>query len=164
MPDLALKIRLAPSLAQIPAAAWNACALPSTAKAIDEDSGHKLSPDLSTRAFPTNPFISHEFLSSLESSLSVGPRTGWQPQYLLVETGDGELIAAAPSYLKSHSRGEYVFDHGWAEAFAQAGGDYYPKLQVSVPFTPATGPRLLVKPGPHAATARTALVKGRCRW
>jgi predicted N-acyltransferase len=160
MPDLALKIRLAPSLAQIPAAAWNACALPSTAKAMDEDSGDNLSPDLSTRAFPSNPFVSHEFLSSLESSLSVGPRTGWQPQYLLIETGDGELIAAAPSYLKSHSRGEYVFDHGWAEAFAQAGGDYYPKLQVSVPFTPATGPRLLVKPGPHAATARAALVKG----
>jgi predicted N-acyltransferase len=157
MPDLDLKIRLTTSLAAIPAAAWNACAFSSAAKVIDEDN---LSPDLSTRAFPDNPFISHEFLSSLEDSVSVGPRTGWQPQYLLVETGDGELIAAAPSYLKGHSRGEYVFDQGWAGAFEHAGGDYYPKLQVSVPFTPATGPRLLVKPGPHAAAARAALVQG----
>jgi predicted N-acyltransferase len=127
---------------------------------MDEDSGDDLSPDLSTRGFLDNPFVSHEFLLSLEASSSVGARTGWQPQYLLVETGDGELIAAAPSYLKGHSRGEYVFDQGWAEAFEHAGGDYYPKLQVSVPFTPATGPRLLVKPGPHAAAAHAALVQG----
>jgi predicted N-acyltransferase len=160
MPDPELKIRLAPTLAALPAAAWNACALSSTAQVIDEDNGDDLSPDLSTRALPTNPFVSHEFLSSLEASASVGPRTGWQPQYLLVENGNGELIAAAPSYLKGHSRGEYVFDQGWAEAFEHAGGDYYPKLQVSVPFTPATGPRLLVKPGPLAEAARAALVQG----
>jgi predicted N-acyltransferase len=160
MPDLDLQIRLAPTLAAIPAAAWNACAFSPTAKVMDEDNGDDLSPDLSTRGFPDNPFVSHEFLLSLEASSSVGARTGWQPQYLLVETGDGELIAAAPSYLKGHSRGEYVFDQGWAEAFEHAGGDYYPKLQVSVPFTPATGPRLLVKPGPHAAAARAALVQG----
>lgn len=160
MPDLDLQIRLAPTLAAIPAAAWNACAFSSAAKVMGEDNGDDLSPDLSTRGFPDNPFVSHEFLLSLEASSSVGARTGWQPQYLLVETGDGELIAAAPSYLKGHSRGEYVFDQGWAEAFEHAGGDYYPKLQVSVPFTPATGPRLLVKPGPHAAAARAALVQG----
>jgi predicted N-acyltransferase len=160
MPDLDLQIRLAPTLAAIPAAAWNACAFSSVAKVMGEDNGDDLSPDLSTRGFPDNPFVSHEFLLSLEASSSVGARTGWQPQYLLVETGDGELIAAAPSYLKGHSRGEYVFDQGWAEAFEHAGGDYYPKLQVSVPFTPATGPRLLVKPGPHAAAARAALVQG----
>jgi predicted N-acyltransferase len=160
MPDPDLKIRLAPSLTAVPAAAWNACALGSTAQVMDEDNGDSLSPDLSTRGFPSNPFISKEFLYSLEESGSVGPRTGWQPQYLLVESGDGELIAATPSYLKGHSRGEYVFDQGWAEAFEHAGGDYYPKLQVSVPFTPATGPRLLVKPGPHAPAARAALVQG----
>jgi predicted N-acyltransferase len=95
----------------------------------------------------------------LEASRSVGPRTGWQPNHLLVETRDGTLIGAAPCYLKSHSRGEYVFDHGWAEAFERAGGDYYPKLQVSVPFTPVTGPRLLARPGPLADVALTALTE-----
>jgi predicted N-acyltransferase len=160
MPDPDLKIRLAASLAAIPAGAWNACAFSSTAKVMDEDKRDDLSPDLSTRGLLDNPFISHDFLSSLEVSSSVGPRTGWQPQYLLVESAAGELLAAAPSYLKGHSRGEYVFDAGWAEAFEHAGGDYYPKLQVSVPFTPVTGPRLLVKPGPLAAAARAALVQG----
>jgi uncharacterized protein len=81
----------------------------------------------------------------LEESQSVGPRTGWQPQHVLARTPDGALIAAAPCYLKSHSRGEYVFDGGWAEAYEHAGGSYYPKLQVAVPFTPATGRRLLVR-------------------
>jgi uncharacterized protein len=89
----------------------------------------------------------------------VGGRTGWQPRHLLVETAAGELIGAAPCYVKSHSRGEYVFDHGWAEAFERAGGDYYPKLQVAVPFTPVTGPRLLTKLGPLAAAARQGLVQ-----
>ena len=93
------------------------------------------------------------FLSALETSKSVGGRTGWQPQHLLVQAADGTLLAAAPCYLKSHSRGEYVFDAGWAEAFARAGGNYYPKLQVAVPFTPAPGRRLLVRPGPHAEEA-----------
>lgn len=160
MPDLELKIRLGTSLADLPADAWNACGFSSTAKVIDEDNGDNLSPKLSTRGLPDNPFISHEFLSSLESSHSVGVRTGWQPNHLVVETAGGELIGAAPCYLKGHSQGEYVFDGGWAEAFEHAGGDYYPKLQVSVPFTPVTGPRLLVKPGPLAAAAREALVKG----
>ena len=160
MPDLELKIRLAPSLATLPAEAWNACGFSFTAKVTDEDNGDDLSPELSTRAFPDNPFVSHEFLSSLESSSSVGPRTGWQPNHLIVETADGELIGAAPCYLKSHSQGEYVFDAGWAEAFEHAGGAYYPKLQVSVPFTPVTGPRLLVKPGPLASAASAALVQG----
>ncbi len=160
MPDLELKIRLAPALAALQADAWNACGFSSTVKAMDEDNEGSLSPQLSTRAYPDNPFVSHEFLSSLESSSSVGARTGWQPNHLVVETADGDLIGAAPCYLKSHSQGEYVFDAGWAEAFEQAGGDYYPKLQVSVPFTPVTGPRLLVKPGPLASAARSALVQG----
>jgi len=93
----------------------------------------------------------------MEASSSVGGRTGWQPRHLLVEGPDGALLGAAPCYLKAHSRGEYVFDHGWAEAFEQAGGDYYPKLQVAVPFTPVTGPRLLARPGPHAEAVRGAL-------
>jgi hypothetical protein len=111
---------------------------------------------LSTRGYVSNPFISHDFLHTLETSKSVGGRTGWQPRHLLVENNDG-LLAAAPCYVKSHSQGEYVFDHGWAEAFERAGGDYYPKLQVAVPFTPVTGPRLLVRPGPLADTARGTL-------
>ena len=89
-----------------------------------------------------DPFLSHAFLSALEDSESVGPGTGWTPAPILVEE-EGRLIAAAPAYLKSHSQGEYVFDHAWADAWERAGGQYYPKLQVSVPFTPVAGPRLL---------------------
>ena len=89
-----------------------------------------------------DPFLSHAFLSSLEDSGSVGPGTGWTPAPILVEDDADHLIAAAPAYLKTHSQGEYVFDHGWAEAW-RAGGQYYPKLQVAVPFTPVPGPRLL---------------------
>ncbi len=90
-----------------------------------------------------NPFVSHDFLSALEDSGSASGQTGWLPQHLLLEENTGTLTGALPCYLKNHSQGEYVFDHGWAEAFARAGGRYYPKLQCSVPFTPATGPRLM---------------------
>ncbi|MEM7067737.1 MAG: GNAT family N-acetyltransferase [Pseudomonadota bacterium] len=93
---------------------------------------------------PFNPFVSHEFLSALESSGSATAETGWLGQHLLLETANGELLGALPCYLKNHSQGEYVFDHGWADAFMRAGGEYYPKFQCSVPFTPATGPRFLV--------------------
>jgi predicted N-acyltransferase len=89
------------------------------------------------------PFISHAFLSALEDSRSVGPGTGWTPAPILVEDEAEHLIAGAPAYLKTHSQGEYVFDHGWAEAWQRAGGEYYPKLQVAVPFTPVPGLRLL---------------------
>jgi predicted N-acyltransferase len=89
-----------------------------------------------------DPFLSHAFLSSLEDSNSVGRGTGWTPAPILVEE-EGRLIAATPAYLKTHSQGEYVFDHGWADAWERAGGQYYPKLQVAVPFTPVPGPRLL---------------------
>ena len=89
--------------------------------------------------------------------MSVGGRTGWQPRHLLAEEAEGSLLGVAPCYVKSHSRGEYVFDHGWAEAFEHAGGDYYPKLQVAVPFTPVTGPRLLARPGALAEAVRGAL-------
>jgi predicted N-acyltransferase len=90
-----------------------------------------------------DPFVSHAFLTALESSGSVGQGTGWTPATILVEDGEDHLVAAAPAYLKSHSQGEYVFDHAWADAFERAGGTYYPKLQIAVPFTPVPGPRLL---------------------
>jgi predicted N-acyltransferase len=90
-----------------------------------------------------HPFVSHAFLAALEDSGSVGPGTGWTPAPVVVEDDGGSLIAAAPAYLKTHSQGEYVFDHGWADAWERAGGNYYPKLQVAVPFTPVPGPRLL---------------------
>jgi predicted N-acyltransferase len=92
-----------------------------------------------------NPFVSHAFLTSLEDSGSVGPGTGWQPAPLVVARDDGTLAAALPAYVKSHSQGEYVFDHSWADAWMRAGGSYYPKLQIAVPFTPATGPRILTR-------------------
>ena len=90
-----------------------------------------------------DPFLSHAFLSSLEDSESVGPGTGWTPAPIIVEDDASRLVAAAPAYLKTHSQGEYVFDHGWADAWERAGGQYYPKLQVAVPFTPVPGRRLL---------------------
>jgi hypothetical protein len=103
-----------------------------------------------------NPFISHAYLSALEESGSAVPKTGWQGRHLLIEA-DGALQAATFGYAKSHSQGEYVFDHGWADAFERAGGRYYPKLQHSVPFTPATGPRLLVRSGTDRQRMMTAL-------
>ncbi len=90
-----------------------------------------------------DPFLSHAFLAALEESGSVGPGTGWSPAPIIIEDQSGTLRAAAPAYLKSHSQGEYVFDHGWADAWERAGGQYYPKLQVAVPFTPVPGSRLL---------------------
>ncbi len=110
-------------------------------------------------ATPYNPFISHAFLSSLEESGSATAKTGWLGQHLLLERSDGRLMGAVPGYLKNHSRGEYVFDQGWADAFERAGGRYYPKLQCSVPFTPATGPRLLTT-GLDAAAFQQVLASG----
>ena len=92
-----------------------------------------------------NPFVSHEFLSLLEESGSVGGRSGWRPLPIVAESADGVLAGALPAYVKQHSQGEYVFDHSWAEALQRAGGDYYPKLQIAAPFTPATGPRVLTR-------------------
>jgi uncharacterized protein len=113
-----------------------------------------------------NPFISHAFLSSLEDSGCVGGRSGWRPDFLRIEHEDGSLAGAVPAYLKSHSQGEYVFDYAWADAFARAGGSYYPKLQISAPFTPVTGPRLLTNSSENpeiiqsfAATAITSAVR-----
>jgi uncharacterized protein len=151
-----LRVEVLSVIRELKAADWDACASPgrvgtadavAPAPEIDQESAY-------------NPFTSHDFLSALEESKSVGGRSGWQAQHVLVKTADGRLLAAAPCYAKSHSRGEYVFDRGWAEAYERAGGSYYPKLQVAVPFTPATGRRLLVRPGPHGAVARQALAAG----
>jgi predicted N-acyltransferase len=133
-------IKVAQGLAAVDAAQWDACANPP--------------------GEPANPFLSHAFLSALEDSGSATRRTGWTPYHLLLEDGCGGLAGCAPMYLKTHSRGEYVFDHGWADAFERAGGSYYPKLQIAVPFTPATGPRLLTKPGPGREAAENHLISG----
>jgi predicted N-acyltransferase len=142
MPDgsAALTLALHTAVADIAATEWDAC------------------------AGPDNPFVSHAFLSALEDSGSAGARTGWLPQHAALRNEAGELIAVAPMYAKSHSYGEYVFDHGWAHALDRAGGDYYPKLQVAVPFSPVPGPRLLCHPGRglSASVLGTALVQA-CR-
>lgn len=162
MTDVDLRIRITQSLTDVPAPAWNICAqrvenalkVKNEAQSTAEDN---FAPQLLTRGNVDNPFVSHEFLSALEESASVGGRTGWQPSHLLAENATGDLLGAAPCYVKTHSRGEYVFDHSWAEAFERAGGDYYPKLQVAVPFTPVTGPRLLARPGSQMNAVRGAL-------
>jgi predicted N-acyltransferase len=133
-------VRIASRIGDVPAADWDACAA-----------------SLATRL--DNPFISHAFLRALEHSGSATRRTGWLPQHLLLEGDKGELSGCMPCYLKSHSQGEYVFDHGWADAYMRAGGSYYPKLQASVPFTPVTGKRLLVRPGADAAKREAILMQ-----
>lgn len=155
-----LRLRVVNSIGEVAADAWEACANPASATA--GNGAGKLCPagdevQKSGLTVPYNPFISHAFLSALELSQSVRARTGWQPMHLIAEDAHGAVVGAVACYVKSHSRGEYVFDHGWAEAYARAGGSYYPKLQVSVPFTPATGRRLLVRPGPYAEPVRAHL-------
>lgn len=152
-----LTVRVATSLKAVPAGAWNACANPhALLDAVSVLGSARPGPAIDR----DNPFVSHEFLTSLEESRCTGGRSGWSPAYLVVEDGARQILAAAPSFLKSHSQGEYVFDHGWADAYERAGGRYYPKLQVAAPFTPATGPRLLVADGPRAEEARAALIAG----
>ncbi|WP_320200038.1 GNAT family N-acetyltransferase [Agrobacterium sp. rho-13.3] len=129
-------------------------------KDIDPESWNTLSGTSKlTRTEDYNPFISHAFLLSMEESGSATAKTGWRGHHLLLEKGDGTLTGAMPAYLKSHSRGEYVFDQGWADALERAGGNYYPKLQCSVPFTPATGPRLLTS-GLDVAAFKRVLASG----
>jgi predicted N-acyltransferase len=124
-----ITVKVVSRLADIAAAQWDAC------------------------AGGDNPFLSHAFLEALETSDSATAETGWLPQHLALEDDDGRLLGAVPLYLKTHSYGEYVFDWGWASAYERAGGRYYPKLQCAVPFTPVTGPRLLLRPdaGPDVA-------------
>ncbi|RWP44722.1 MAG: GNAT family N-acetyltransferase [Mesorhizobium sp.] len=107
-----------------------------------------------------NPLVSSAFLSALEDSGCAVRRTGWQGHHLRLETAQGKLLGAIPCYLKSHSQGEYVFDHGWSDAFERAGGRYYPKLQCAVPFTPVTGPRLLVNKGEDSRAVKAGLAAG----
>lgn len=133
--------RIAASFDDIDAEAWDAC--------CPKKNGWENGGD--------NPFVRYAFLRALEASGSATEATGWLGQHILIEDASERLIAAAPMYLKSHSQGEYVFDHGWANAFEQAGGRYYPKLQGGVPFTPATGPRLLAPPGTHQGTLKRKL-------
>ncbi|MBE3640608.1 GNAT family N-acetyltransferase [Mangrovicoccus algicola] len=135
-----LEVAVLGSLDAIPAAEWDACACPETA-----DGGR-----------PLDPFTTHRFLKALEDSGSVGGRSGWQPRHLTVRH-QGALVAVAPLYAKGHSQGEYIFDHNWAHAYEQAGGRYYPKLQIAVPFTPATGRRFLTRPGWEAAGTEAIL-------
>ena len=154
-------VRIVQAIADVDPAAWDACANPAPgtpALAVDTDGA--IVADAVERF---NPFITHAFLKALETSKSVGGRSGWMPTHVLVENKAGRLMAAAPCYLKTHSMGEYVFDHAWADAYQRAGLDYYPKLQVCVPFTPATGRRLLVAADaePHA---REALIAGLRAW
>jgi len=155
-----LRLRVIPAIAEVDAGAWDACANPNLAAVLKPGSEEAAQTQCDSLDIQYNPFISHDFLHSLEASDSATARTGWQPQHLLAETPDGALVGVVPCYLKSHSRGEYVFDRGWAEAYERAGGEYYPKLQVSVPFTPATGRRLLVAPSPGADRVRSALIAG----
>jgi uncharacterized protein len=154
-----LTLRVANSIGAVAAEAWDACANPAVPSAGNGagSAAPLCATSASTSEIGYNPFISHDFLSALEQSQSVRARAGWQPFHLLAEDAKGALLGAVPCYVKSHSRGEYVFDHGWADAYERAGGRYYPKLQVAVPFTPATGRRLLVPPGPQAAAVQAAL-------
>lgn len=148
-----ITLEAVPSVSDVPAEAWDACANPlAAALALPGDSG-----TASTTAY--NPFVSHAFFSAAENSGSATPRTGWGPRHLLAKI-DGTIAGIVPCYLKSHSRGEYVFDRGWADAYERAGGSYYPKLQVSVPFTPATGPRLLIRDGFDRDRIASALASG----
>ena len=129
-----LTMTLHPHIAEIPAADWDAC------------------------AGPGNPFVGHAFLSALEDSGSANARTGWMPQHAALRDGE-RIVAVVPMYAKSHSYGEYVFDHSWANAFERGGGNYYPKLQAAVPFSPAPGPRLLARDGIPQETLGAALAQ-----
>lgn len=134
-----IEINVLSSLHQIEAKVWDSCACPEDGRPVD-------------------PFTTHRFLLALEDSGSVGPGTGWQPQYLQARK-DGNTIGVAPMYAKSHSQGEYIFDQNWAHAYEQAGGHYYPKLQIAVPHTPATGRRFLTKPD-YEVQGMAALIQG----
>lgn len=133
-------IKVVGAIADVPAAAWDACAAPEPAT--------------------LNPFLLHGFLKALETSGSVSGRSGWTPQHLVLEDAAGTVLGVAPAYAKTHSQGEYIFDHGWADALERAGGSYYPKLQLAVPFTPVPGRRLLVRLGPDAEHHEALLASG----
>ena len=147
-----ITLEAVPSVSDIAAEDWDACANPLVLSTVAADSCANSRPAY-------NPFISHAFFSALEASGSATTRTGWAPRHLIAKIG-GTVAGIVPCYLKSHSQGDYVFDRGWADAYERAGGRYYPKLQASVPFTPATGPRLLVRAGVDQDQIATALANG----
>jgi predicted N-acyltransferase len=142
MQDDPIEIEVLGALGDISAAEWDACA----------------SPEVTDGGRPVDPFSTYRFLKALEDSGSVGTGTGWQARHLVVREG-GNVIACAPMYAKGHSQGEYIFDHNWAHAFERAGGRYYPKLQMAIPFTPATGRRFLTKPG-FEIKGQSAILQG----
>jgi predicted N-acyltransferase len=136
----ALQLRVVASLRDIKASDWDRCANP---------------PE---RAY--NPFLRHALLLAMEESGSATPETGWMGQHLALEDETGNVLGVMPLYLKDHSQGEYIFDYGWADAFYRAGGEYYPKLLSAIPFTPASGPRVLVPAGPQQTEHETSLLAG----
>ena len=133
MAETTMQMTVLAGLDGIDAGDWDACACPEA-----------------TSGRPRDPFTTHRFLSAMERSGSVGPGTGWQPRHLVLRNA-GKVIAVAPLYVKGNSQGEYIFDHAWADAWQRAGGQYYPKLLIAVPFTPATGRRFLTRPGWESA-------------
>ena len=167
-------LRVVSSVSEIAPADWDACANPAlpvpgagsgapvsgAAVAAPPGDCQERSAVAAVELPAYNPFLSHDFLWSLEESGTATRKTGWLGQHLVLDGSDGAPAAIFPCYLKSHSMGEYVFDHGWADAYERAGGRYYPKLQASVPFTPVTGRRLLIRPGPDVDRVAAVLASG----
>jgi hypothetical protein len=170
----AVTLRILSSLGDVPASAWDQVANPGWTLSgrghltrdptcsSDSDLARALGSDVDpvSEEIDFNPFLSHAFLEALEASGCATAETGWLPRHMVLEEGPGKISGAVPAYLKSHSQGEYVFDHGWADAFYRAGGEYYPKLQISVPFTPATGRRFLTGTGINREAGLQALAAG----
>ncbi|MBN9670102.1 GNAT family N-acetyltransferase [Roseibium aggregatum] len=173
-PQPTYSLRIVTSLKDVAAADWDRVANPGwrlTGRGLLEKDPHctplgelaglvedNLHPLSQEKSF--NPFLSYDFLEALEASGCATNETGWYARHTLLMDDEGLVLGAVPAYLKSHSKGEYVFDHGWADAFYRAGGDYYPKLQISVPFTPATGRRFLTGPGINREAGLQALAAG----
>src|SRR5215831_11309008 len=157
-----IKLEAVPSIGDVSPQEWDACANPTS---VDADDVNSLTSAVEAACSGVtakpyyNPFVSHAFFLAAEDSGSAIARTGWLPRHLVAKV-DGRIAGVVPCYLKSHSQGEYVFDRGWADAYERAGGRYYPKLQVSVPFTPATGPRLLIRDGFDRERVASALASG----
>lgn len=150
------RIRVLSSLTEITEREWDDLANPG----FGEPGSERKCTPIERIGGSYNPFLAHTFLLALEESGSAVPQTGWYGQHLILEDDGGNVLGAVPCYLKNHSQGEYVFDHGWADAFERAGGRYYPKLQISVPFTPATGRRLLLSPSVNQQAGTAALASG----
>jgi len=154
-----ITLEAVPSADDVSPDEWDACANPRPGRS-GPNGGDMLAAGSCENSKPYyNPFVSHAFFSSVEASGSAIARTGWRPRHLIAKV-DGKVAGIVPCYLKSHSQGEYVFDRGWADAYERAGGRYYPKLQCSVPFTPATGPRLLIRADADQKQIGTALASG----